>query len=57
MPQPWNLSFDLLLESLEGSAGRSVGVSVLDQNGGWGFRMDGWMVEAGRGWVMDAGVT
>lgn len=43
MPQPWNLSFDLLLESLEGSAGRSVGVSVLDQNedgaSGW---MDGW---------------
>ena len=56
VPQPWNLSFDPLLESLEGLAGRSVGVSVLDQNGGWGFRMDGCMVEAGRGWVMDGGL-
>lgn len=55
VPQPWNLCFDPLLELLGSTTGRAVGISVLDQNGGWGFRMDGCTVEGGRGWVMDGG--
>lgn len=56
VPQPWNLRFDPLLELLGSTTGRAVGVSVLDQNGGWGFRMDGCTVEGERGWVMDGGL-